>query len=187
MKKLSILFILLLAVTTINAQTKAGDVIFQNTTTYGSEKLTINGAGIREKYFMDMYAAALYVKSRSNDGTGISKANEPVVLRIHIISSLITSEKMEEAIREGFEKSAGKSLAAFQPRIAQFRSAFKDPIKPGDVFEISYNPSEQMTVVTKAGKEKTRVQGLDFKAAVFGIWLSALPADEDLKDGLLGK
>ena len=39
----------------------------------------------------------------------------------------------------------------------------------------------------KNGVKKGTIEGLDFKKALFGIWLGNKPADDDLKDGMLGK
>ena len=35
-------------------------------------------------------------------------------------------------------------------------------------------------------KKKGVIEGYDFKKALFGIWLGDNPADEGLKEGLLG-
>ena len=35
--------------------------------------------------------------------------------------------------------------------------------------------------------KKGTIEGLDFKKALFGIWLGNKPADDDLKAGMLGK
>lgn len=42
-------------------------------------------------------------------------------------------------------------------------------------------------MVYKNGTKKGSIDGLDFKKALFGIWLCNKPADEDLKEGMLGK
>jgi hypothetical protein len=40
-------------------------------------------------------------------------------------------------------------------------------------------------IAYKNGIEKGVVQGKEFKKALFGIWLSGNPADDDLKEDLL--
>ena len=39
----------------------------------------------------------------------------------------------------------------------------------------------------KNGNKKGSIAGLEFKKALFGIWLGDKPADDDLKTGMLGK
>ena len=38
----------------------------------------------------------------------------------------------------------------------------------------------------KNGEERGSFRGLEFKQALFGIWLGGNPADDDLKEGMLG-
>ena len=42
-------------------------------------------------------------------------------------------------------------------------------------------------IVNKNGKLLTTIRGLEFKKALFGIWLGEKPADKNLKKGMLGK
>jgi hypothetical protein len=39
----------------------------------------------------------------------------------------------------------------------------------------------------KGAKKGTIIQGVDFKKALFSIWLGDQPADKNLKKGMLGK
>jgi len=183
-KKLVIL-LLILSSNIATSQTKIGDVTMQNTHKVGNKTLVLNGGGIREKYFIDLYVAGLYLEEKMNDPKRIIEANSPMVIKIQIVSGMITSEKMRQAVNEGFEKSTKGNIKTFQTQIAQFTKAFEDEIKVNDVFEIVYN--QQETQVLKNSKVKCSIPGHDFKKAVFGIWLSENPADADLKMGMLGK
>jgi hypothetical protein len=185
---LSVLGLLLLLACpfyTVLAQKTISGVTLPSAMILGKDKLILNGAGIREKYFMDMYVAGLYLLKSTSDPTQIIAANEPMILQLNIVSSLITSEKMKEAVKEGFSKSTNGNTSALQKQIDQFQAAFSEEIKKGDVFQIQYNGSDVM--VFKNGKLKVSISGLEFKKALFGIWLCNQPADEDLKENLLGK
>src|ERR1035437_442085 len=102
--KINYLLTLLLFISSFDlfAQTKIGDVTLPNSFVSGSENLTLNGGAIRKKYFMSMYVGGLYLKTKSSDGNKLVAADEPMTMKIHIVSSLISSKKMEEAINEGF-------------------------------------------------------------------------------------
>ena len=41
-------------------------------------------------------------------------------------------------------------------------------------------------VAFKDGKELGTIKGMEFKKALFGIWLGKKPADDDLKENMLG-
>ena len=149
-------------------------------------QLVLNGAGLREKFMIDLYVGGLYLTNKSSDAASIISADEPMALRLLIVSSRITSENMTEATLEGFQHSLGNKLAAMQPRIDQFMLSFKEPIKEGDVFEMLYLPGSGV-VISKNGKPLNTVEGADFKAALFGIWLGNEPAQKSLKQEMLGK
>lgn len=166
------------------AQKKIAGISLPNTLTVDNKTLVLNGAGVREKYWMNMYAAGLYLLEKNNDPQKIITTKEPMAIRLHIVSGLITSEKMEEAIKEGFEKSTNGNTQALKSQIAEFTATFREKIQQDDIFDIVY--SNNTVVILKNNKLKAKIKGQNFKEALFGIWLSANPADEKLKKGLLG-
>lgn len=179
---------LIIALTAIfgSAQKTIGDVKVDAKLAIEGENLTLNGAGTREKFFMDMYVGSLYVTKKATDGNVISSANEAMAIKLNIVSGLISSEKMISAINEGFENATGKKTAPLKTKIDKFKSFFKDKISKKDIFIILYTPTDGVSVY-KNGTKKGTIDGLDFKKALFGIWLGAKPADDDLKKGMLGK
>ncbi len=151
-----------------------------------SAELKLNGAGVRSKWFMDLYVGGLYVPQTTDDAQQIIVANEPQAITLHIISGLITSDKMTSATLEGFESATDGNTAPIQPQIDAFMEVFKEEIKEGDVFELVYVPDTGVRVL-KNGEERGVIEGMDFKKALFGIWLSDQPAQEDLKQAMLGQ
>lgn len=150
-----------------------------------SQSLALNGTGVRSKFFMDIYAAGLYLSQSSKEAQAIIAADEAMALRLHITSGLLTAEKMENATREGFEKSTGGNIAPIKATIEEFIAAFSEEIKENDVFDFVYAPATGVNVF-KNGELKKNVKGLEFKQALFGIWLSEDAVQDDLKSGLLG-
>lgn len=186
MKKILFLMLTVCTVFATNAQTKVGGVSLPNTVTYGGEQWILNGAGVREKFWMDMYAGALYLKQKNNNATAILSNNQPTAIKLHILSGMITSDKMIDAVNEGFQNSTGGNTSSLQAEINKFKGFFKEKINKNDVFDMVYLPSEGVDVY-KNGKKLGNIQGEAFKKAMFGIWLSNKPADDDLKESMLGK
>jgi hypothetical protein len=186
MKKLLFLFVAVCGLNLASAQTEIGGATLPNTLEYGSEEITLNGAGVREKFWMDMYAGGLYLKNKSGNASEIMNKDEAMAIRLHIVSKMITSNRMIDAVNEGFENATGGNTAPISTEIKKFISFFEDEINKGDVFDIVYLPSRG-SVIYKNGKESGSIQGMEFKKALFGIWLSNKPADDDLKGGMLGK
>lgn len=169
-----------------SAQMKVGDATLPEEQTFKEQTLVLNGAGVREKFWIDLYAAGLYLEEKSSDAASIVTADKPMAIKLHIVSRLISSEKMIDAVKDGFEKSTDGNTAPIQKEIDALISFFKEDIHGGDVFDLVYFPSKGV-VAFKNGEERGTVKGMDFKKALFGIWLSDEPADDDLKEKLLGK
>ena len=184
MKKLVLLLMAVVVSTTLHAQKKVGDATLPTTETYEGQTLVLNGAGIREKLWIDLYAAGLYLNQKTSDANIILNSEKPMAIKLHIVSKLISSNKMVEAVTEGFEKSTNGNTAPIQNEINQILGFFKEDIHKNDIFDLVYLPSKGV-VAYKNGTEKGVVKGKEFKKALFGIWLSNRPADDDLKEDLL--
>ncbi|MDB9823294.1 chalcone isomerase family protein [Deltaproteobacteria bacterium] len=152
----------------------------------GKINLILNGAGVRSKLFIKLYVGGLYLVQKSNDPENIISVDEPMAVRLHIISSMITSEKMEKTIREGFIKSTSGKIEPIKDQIENFISVFKDEIKENDIYGLIYLP-DKGTDVYKNSEYHSTIEGLLFKQAMFGIWLCDKPAQASLKKDILGK
>lgn len=172
--------------TAVTAQIKVGGAVLPPTETFYGETVTLNGAGVREKLWIDLYAAGLYLNEKTSEASKVLNAEKPMAIKLHIVSKLISSEKMIEAVTEGFEKSTNGNTAPIQKEIDSLIGFFKEDIKKNDVFDLVYLPSKGV-VAYKNGVEKGVVPGIEFKKALFGIWLSNRPADDDLKAKMLAK
>ncbi len=150
------------------------------------QKLILNGAGIRNKYYMDLYVCALYLKNKSSDAQKIMDSDEVMGIRLHIISNWITSKKMQQAIQEGFNKATNNHTAHIDNEIKTVITAFNDAIVKDDVFEMHYIPG-QGSLIYKNNQLKCTIKGLPFKQALFGIWLSKNnPNHLELRKQLMG-
>jgi hypothetical protein len=161
-------------------------VVIPETLEAGQVTLMLNGAGVRNKLFIKLYVGGLYLEQKTNDAKTIITADEPMAVRLHIISSMITSKKMEDAVREGFLNSTGGKTEPVRDQIEKFISVFKDEIKENDIFDLIYSPGKG-TDVYKNAEHRSSIEGLLFKQALFGIWLCDKPAQVSLKKDMLGK
>jgi len=150
----------------------------------GEHRLILNGWGTRTKYLLELYVAGLYLAHPSSDPAAIVGANEPMSIRIKITSRFVSQAKLVESLTEGFRNATNGNVAAIQSQIDQFRKCFTEEISNGDTFDIVYLPKRGV-VVNKNGKFKGVVAGIEFKKALFSIWLSDNPADENLKQAML--
>ena len=186
MKRMQLGFaILLVFSSTIYAQEEISGITPANSIQVAGQKLNYNGAGLREKYFLDMYVGTLYLTNKENNPQAVIDKNESMAITLDIVSGLITSEKMISAIDEGFEKSTKGNVTPLSEKIKSFKAAFSEEIVKGDHFIIAYI-KDQGVQIHKNGKQIKDIAGFEFKKALFGIWFCDDPADEDLKEGMLG-
>lgn len=190
MKK--ILIVITVVITSFFSEVSAQkQIVFEGVTIprtmkFENKTLQLNGAGSRSKMWMEVYIQALYLSQLSQNPKEIINDNLEMSIRIEITSALVSSGKLTRAIHTGFEKSAGDNFNALKSKMELLKSFLADEIKRGDVFELTYNPTDSSVWVTKNSVLKGKVPGFDFKKVFFGIWLGDNPVDEELKNSLLG-
>jgi len=186
MKNLALIISLLITVLTANAQKKIGGIEIPTKVNFNETNLELNGAGVRSKYMMDMYVGGLYLTAKNDNGIIVMNDDKTMAIKLHIVSSLITTKKMVDAVDEGFKKSTKGKQADLKAEIDKFKAVFSPEIKENDVYDFVYIP-EKGTVIYKNSKPTVTIKGLEFKKALFGIWLCSEPADTGLKAAMLGK
>jgi hypothetical protein len=184
MRKL-LVFLLVFTTAYVSAKT-VGDVTIPDSFNVGGANLALNGAGMRKKGgFIKVYAGGLYLKAKSGNAAQIIAADEPMAIRLHFVRN-VDKGTIQNAWSEGYKKNAGASYNALLPKIKQFNDIFSSDVKTNNTYDIIYVPGKGITVKIN-GVDKGTIAGLDFKKATFAIWLGSEPADEGLKEGLIGK
>src|SRR5512140_2786267 len=84
---------------------KIAGITMPDSFTAGDTPLVLNGAGVRTKLAISIYAGGLYLKMKSTAAAAIIDADEPMSIRLHIVSGLITPKDFEEATRDGFNRA----------------------------------------------------------------------------------
>ena len=149
------------------------------------QELVLNGAGVREKFFFDIYVAALYLPAKNSDAGSILKADQPWRVSMHFLYSKVDWEKMDKGWDEGFEANVPREkLPALQERLETFKNMFGTMHK-GDVVLMDYAPGKGVRVSIN-GKEKGLVPGADFASALLSVWLGKKPVTNSVKKALLG-
>lgn len=168
---------------------EVGDETIPDEVRVEGEELVLNGAGIREKFYLDVYAAGLYLRQPEKDHEKIMAADETMALKIRILSSMIGSKKFKEAALEGFEEATDGNTDPIQDEIDLFLSAFSGEIEKGDEFDIHYIRGEGTKVYKNQRDDpEVVVPGMPVKQALFGIWISNRSEEnlQKLRKELLG-
>ena len=61
-----------------------------------------------------MYVGGLYLLQANQDPAAITREDQAMAIRLHMVSGMVTRKRMIASIREGFKKSAGARLEALQ-------------------------------------------------------------------------
>ena len=186
-KFMIVLICLLLGITSTAYSLPIAGVDIPDSLSAGNQQLALNGAGIRKKFMMSMYVGALYLKAESRNAEKIIQSNEPMAIRLHIVSGMITAKKMVSATKAGFETATNGNTTLIKEKIEKFISIFKPGIEKGDIYDMIYLPGKGVKIYKNKSYLST-IKGLDFKKALFGIWLCKNPSHESpqLKSGMLG-
>jgi len=186
MKRLLIMVLVVFMLSPAAVAMQVGEVTLPDSLTAGTDELILNGAGFRKKLFVKVYAAGLYLKEKETDPQKILDAEKPMAIRMHFVHSEVSSKKLVDAWNEGFINGTGGNIAPIKTEIDTFNAFFPQDAKKNDIYDIVYIPEQGVGVYIK-GELKGTIKGLDFKKAVFSIWLGEKPADSTLKRKMLGE
>ncbi|MCG8333472.1 MAG: chalcone isomerase family protein [Proteobacteria bacterium] len=145
----------------------------------------LNGAGIRSRFFVNIYVSALYLEDRSQDSEKILRDDRNMGIRLQIVSGFVDQDNLKSAIKDGFESATGGNTQPIQPQIERFLELMSEEVNKGDYFDFIYLQSSGLRVY-KNDTFLEDIKGLNFKRAFFGIWLGDDPVDDDLKEEMLG-
>ena len=151
-----------------------------------SASLQLNGAGVRRKLFVPVYAIGLYLPAPTSDPARVLAVDGPRLVHMHFLHGEVTRDKLVAAWEEGFAANHdATALAALQDRVTRFNDLF-DTLHRGDVVVLAFDPAAGATRVTVKGQVRGTIPGADFAAALLRIWLGPAPVSDDLKAALLG-
>ena len=175
---------LLLSGFSANAVEIAGVAIEENLHTADGVQLHLNGAGVREKFFFDIYIAELYMENPSGSAIEVVQDAGHKRVIMHFLYDEVGKDKLIDGWQEGFHgNSKAEEVQKLQSRINQFNEMFED-VKKGENIVLDFVPSRG-TTVTVVNQEKGVIPGKDFNDALLKIWLGDKPIDSDLKEKLL--
>jgi hypothetical protein len=146
--------------------------------------MVLNGVGIKTLWrVVKVSVAALYL----GEGVAPSAVLSDVPKRLEIeyfqaISGGDFARLTERLLEKNVDTTTLRSL---RPRIDRFNSLYVD-VKPGDRYALTYVPGRG-TILALNGHEIGEIEGEDFAAAVFAMWLGQQPLSDSLKRDLLGQ
>ena len=185
----TLLLVALLFAQSAFATVEVAGLKFEEKAKVGNAELALNGAGLRSRFIVKVYAIGLYLpekKAAAADVLGMKGAKRLHIVTLRELSAEDFANALVESINKNHPDSAMDPLKA---RVEEFRAAILTlkTANKGAVVQLDWLPESgtRLTVDGKAlGKD---IAGEDFYQALLKIWIGAKPAQDDLKDSLLGK
>ena len=188
MQKILAMLLLALALPALAAVDVAG-VKFDDTQKVGAGDTVINGAGLRSRVFFKVYAIGLYLPQKAASTAEVLATKGARRIAIVTLREL-SAEDFVNALLDALKKNHDEAtLKTLQPRIDQFRSAMLTigtaPEK--SVVNLDWLPESGTRLSFNGTPKGGDIAGEDFYRALLRIWLGDQPAQDDLKEKLLGK
>jgi hypothetical protein len=164
-----------------HAGTLAG-VTLPDTATVGGQSLVLNGLGLREKYFFDIYVGGLYLPAKTTDSAKAIADDVPKRIVMSFIYSSVPKDKMNETFDESFGKQGAAGTA--QASNKAILEGWMEDLVAGDVVVIDYVPGTGTTVTVK-NKVKGTIPGVDFMKVLWSVYVGPNPPTGALKAGMM--
>jgi hypothetical protein len=155
------------------------------TDTYVAEntKLRLTGVGLLRYWGFKAYVGAFYLK----EGASLNDFMSDTAKRIELeYFRSIKGKDFGPATNKSIAKNVdSKTFDRLRPQIEFHNSLYQD-VQPGDRYSLTYVPGRG-TELALNGEPKGIIEGAEFAAAVFSIWLGPKPMNESFKKQLLGR
>jgi Chalcone isomerase-like len=164
-------------------------VKFDDTNKVGGKDLKLNGAGMRTKLIIKVYAAGLYLPEKSKNVAEILKMEGPRRVTL-VMARDLSSQDLAKAFMDGINENLDKAeKAKIVTQIGKFGEMFAsvDDIKKGDVMHMDWIPGTGTVCELNGKRIGDTASDINFYNAVLRIWLGDKPADSSLKPALLGE
>jgi len=181
--KRSILLLLLLCFAAPVLAVEVAGVKLEPQVQIGSETLLLNGYGIRKKFFFKIYVGSLYTAQKATSTEHVLAMPGGKLIRMDFLYSKVEKHKIVDAFAEGLANNSPE--VANSPAVKAFLGWFDADFVEKDRVDLAI--SDDGTVnVSHNGRLLGSAKNPALAKGVLLIYLGDQPADEDMKEGMLG-
>lgn len=149
-------------------------------------KLTLTGAAMRQKVFVNVYAVASYVQEGAavRGADDVAAADVPKQLQL-VMQRDVAGKDMAEAFRGAIRLNYAEPT--FQAEVETLVRMLRDStVRKGDLIVLTHLPGVGLQV-NVAGKNEFVVKNAKFSRAVWDIYLGPNNLGESIKKGLVSR
>jgi hypothetical protein len=175
---------LALAAVSAGAVTVGGAKI-EDAVTVNNQQLVLNGAGLRKKFIVKVYAGALYLPARQSSPAAILAADTARRMVMHFVFG-VGKEKIAEAWEEGLADNTPNASPEVKTAFKTLASWMED-VDDGHRIVLTYVPGIGTTVEVN-GRNKGTLGGKAVADAILNTWIGPKPGPgDDFKKAVLGQ
>jgi hypothetical protein len=177
--------IMALSLTLLALPVQAAEVAgikFSETHVVDGKTLHIAGTGLLRSWGFKAYTGALYLEK----GVPVDQVLSDRAKRLELeYFRAIKGEDFGPATDKYIAKNVdATTYERLRTQIAYHNSLYED-VQPGDRYSLTYIPGRG-TELALNGEPKGIIEGTEFAAAVFSIWLGSKPINDSFKNQILG-
>lgn len=163
-------------------------VKFEDRVELAGQPLVLNGAGLRVKLIVKVYAVALYLPGRDRAVRSVLTQAGPKSVHIVMLRDVRAADLSEALIKGMVSNLSPKELMALQSRLDELHNSLMaaGDAKKGDRIELDFLPGSGSHITLNDKPLGKDIPGEDFYQGLLKIWLGDNVSDNGLKSDLLG-
>lgn len=180
---------LLLACSLQAGAVEIGGARFDERALLGGSQLQLNGAGLRTKFMLKVYAVGLYLPNKAATPAEVFASRGPRRIQIITLREL-TAEQLSEALLDFMRRNQSDlELQKVQSRIDSLQQTMlgigKVPAKT--TIRLDYISGQGTRVLVGGEQKGNDIPGEDFNQALLKIWLGEHVPQVSVREALLGQ
>lgn len=166
--------------------TEVGGVKIEDKVRVADTELALNGAGVRKRLVISVYAAGLYLQQKQTTAAAVIAQPGPKRIAMTMMRD-VGAQTLVDALVDGIRGNTPNADAfkAQTDELAKLMLGLKEA-KRGDVIALDLVPAQGTVVLVNGKPQGNPIPDPKFYDALLRIWLGDRPVDESLKKGLLG-
>jgi long-chain acyl-CoA synthetase len=154
-----------------------------------SSRLVLNGAGLRTKFFVNVYVAGLYLAEKKTSASEVLALHGAKRVSMRLMRNL-SAKQLVDALDEGIhDNTTAAERESLKGQVAELTAIMNalHSAKEGDIIALDWLPGTGTRIVLNGEARGKPIPGEDFYRALLRIWLGDDPVSKDLKKALLGQ
>jgi hypothetical protein len=179
-----------LASLTVQAQSvEVAGIKYSDIAEVGSNKLQLNGSGVRYKTVFQVYTAGLYLARKAHTTEEALAAPGAKRIAVSMLRQMDATELGKLFIRGVEDNTTKEEMFRLMPGLMRMGQIFSEQkmLAKGDAFVIDWVPGTGTIITVKGKPQGEPFKEPEFFNALLRIWLGNNPADWKLKDALLAR